>query len=83
MANKNAEISLKEQFDLIQKDEERTFGANNELKEILHLDKLDRIELFDNSNLFGNFNVSGMVVFINGKPAKNEYDERSYLSKIF
>lgn len=73
MANKNAEISLKEQFDLIQKDEERTFGANNELKEILHLDKLDRIELFDNSNLFGNFNVSGMVVFINGKPAKNEY----------
>ncbi len=39
----------------------------------MRLEKLDRIELFDNSNLFGTFNVSGMVVFIDGKPAKNEY----------
>jgi len=29
--------------------------------------------IFDNSNLFGEFTVSGMVVFIDGKPAKNEY----------
>jgi len=29
--------------------------------------------LFDNSNLFGNFSVSGMVVFKNGRPAKKEY----------
>ena len=73
MANNNAKIALHERFDLIQKDELKTIGANNDLKEILHLEKLDRIELFDNSNLFGNFNVSGMVVFINGSPAKNEY----------
>ena len=39
----------------------------------MKLDKLDRIEIFDNSNLFGNFNVSGMVVYIDGKEAKNEY----------
>lgn len=73
MANKNAEIALKEEFDLIQKDEERTINANEELKNLLHLPKLDRIELFDNSHLFGTFSVSGMVVFVNGKPSKNDY----------
>ena len=40
---------------------------------MLHLPVLDRIDLFDNSNLFGDFSVSGMVVFKNGSPAKNEY----------
>lgn len=73
MACKNAKVSLDEKFDLIKKDEERTYQANEELKNILNLDKLDRIELFDNSHLFGSFNVSGMVVFIDGLPAKNEY----------
>ena len=73
MANNNAKISLDEKFDLIRRDEERTYIANQELKEVLGLDKLDRIELFDNSHLFGSFNVSGMVVFIDGLPAKNEY----------
>ena len=73
MANKNAKTLLEEKFEMIKKDEQKTVIANEELKEILKLDKLDRIELFDNSNLFGSFNVSGMVVFINGRPAKNEY----------
>ena len=73
MANKNAANALSEQFELIQKDEQKTIVANEELCHLLQLDKLDRIELFDNSNLFGTFNVSGMVVFVDGKPAKNEY----------
>jgi excinuclease ABC subunit C len=73
MANENAKIKIENDYELIKKDESRTIDANNELKEILKLDKLDRIELFDNSNLFGTFNVSGMVVFKNGMPAKNEY----------
>lgn len=73
MANNNAKIALEEKFDLIQKDEEKTTKANEELKELLKLPKLDRIEVFDNSNLFGSFNVSGMVVFTDGKPNKNEY----------
>lgn len=73
MANKNAENALKENFELIRKDEEKTIDANESLKQILNMDKLDRIELFDNSNLFGTFNVSGMVVFKNGKPSKNDY----------
>lgn len=36
-----------------------------------------RIECFDNSNLSGTQAVSGMVVFINGKPSKSDY--RKYL----
>ena len=73
MACENAKVALDEKFELIKRDEERTFGANEELREILGLEKLDRIELFDNSNLFGTFNVSGMVVFKNGIPSKNDY----------
>ena len=73
MANTNAKVLLNEKFDLIKRDETRTIVANEELKDILKLKKLDRIEIFDNSHLFGTFNVSGMVVFENGVPAKNEY----------
>ena len=73
MACNNAKILLNEKFELIKRDEEKTTLANDELKDILKLPKLDRIEIFDNSNLFGNFNVSGMVVYIDGKEAKNEY----------
>ena len=50
-----------------------TSKANDELREVLGLEKLDRIELFDNAHLFGTYNVSGMVVFMDGRPAKNEY----------
>ena len=73
MACENAKITLDEKFELIERDEEKTIGANEELKKVLGLDKLDRIEIFDNAHLFGTYNVSGMVVFKNGKPLKNEY----------
>ena len=73
MANMNAKENLSREFELINRNEERTIEANEELRKILKLDKLDRIEIFDNSNLFGNFNVSGMVVFENGMPYKNGY----------
>ena len=73
MAKTNAKISLEQELKIIERDEARTVDANAKLKELLHLDVLDRIDAFDNSNLFGSYAVSGMVVFINGKPAKNEY----------
>ncbi len=73
MASDNAQIALNEKFELIKRNEERTEIANEELAQILNLSKLDRIEAFDNSNLFGTFNVSGMVVFTGGLPNKNEY----------
>ena len=73
MANDNAKKQLEDEIELVIKNEERTSKANDELRDVLGLDKLDRIELFDNAHLFGTYNVSGMVVFIDGKPAKNEY----------
>lgn len=73
MAYKNAKISLEQELTIINNDEARTVVANDELRKMLKLNTLDRIDAFDNSNLFGTFAVSGMVVFKNGKPAKNEY----------
>jgi len=69
----NAKIMLNEKFELIKKDEEKTIMANLELKEKLKLERLSRIEIFDNAHLFGTYNVSGMVVFIDGIPSKNNY----------
>lgn len=73
LAIDNAKNYYNEQINIISRDEERCSKSLNELSTILNIDKLSRIELFDNSNLFGTFNVSGMVVFIDGKPCKNEY----------
>ena len=73
MASDNAKKQLEDEYELVIKNEEKTIKANEELKKTLGLDKLDRIELFDNAHLFGTYNVSGMVVFIDGAPAKNEY----------
>ena len=73
MAADNARKQLEDEYELVIKNEEKTIKANDELREKLGLEKLDRIELFDNAHLFGTYNVSGMVVFIDGSPAKNEY----------
>lgn len=73
MACDNAKIVLNEKFELIKRDEEKTIKANEELRKILKLDNLYRIELFDNAHLFGSYNVSGMVVFKDGNPSKSDY----------
>lgn len=73
MASENALVAFHEKMELIKKDEEKTINAIEELERITGIKDISRIELFDNSNLFGTFNVSGMVVFIDGKPAKGEY----------
>ena len=43
------------------------------MKDLRMKEQPRRIEGFDNSNLQGDFAVSAMPVFINGKPAKKEY----------
>lgn len=73
LAIKNAKIALKEKFSLIERDEERTIVAVENLGEVLHIETPHRIEAFDNSNIQGTNPVSAMVVFIDGKPAKKEY----------
>lgn len=73
MAKENAKISLEQEVTIIKNDEKRSVGANEELRRLLNLDVLDRIDAFDNSNLFGSYSVSGMIVFVAGKPCRKEY----------
>ncbi|QXJ39301.1 UvrABC system protein C [Parageobacillus caldoxylosilyticus] len=73
LASKNAAIALKEKFYLIERDEERTIKAVENLGKILEIPVPHRIEAFDNSNIYGADPVSAMVVFIDGKPEKKEY----------
>lgn len=73
MAYDNAKIVLEEKFELILRDDKRTFVANEDLGKLVGINNLKRIETFDNAHLFGTFTVSGMVVFTNGKPDKKEY----------
>ena len=73
LAYDNARIYFEEQMTYIRNDDDKINDALEELKEKLHIESANRIELFDNSNLFGNFNVSGMVVFVMGRPSKNDY----------
>ncbi len=72
MTYDNAKINLENNFETIQKDIKRTSGANEELEELLGI-KIHRIDSFDNSNLFGDYAVSGMVVYKDGLPSKNDY----------
>ncbi|EHB6354848.1 excinuclease ABC subunit UvrC [Enterococcus faecalis] len=73
LASKNAAVTLNEKFDLIVRKQERTIGAVEKLGNAMNIPAPIRIEAFDNSNIMGTNPVSAMVVFIDGRPAKNEY----------
>jgi excinuclease ABC subunit C len=73
MACDNARMALNEKFRLIERDEERTIKAVENLGEWLGTGVIHRIEAFDNSNIQGTNPVSAMVVFIDGKPERKEY----------
>lgn len=73
LASKNAAVALNEKFDLIVRKQERTIGAVEKLGNAMNIPAPILIEAFDNSNIMGTNPVSAMVVFIDGRPAKNEY----------
>lgn len=73
MSNVNAEISSKEKIERIRKNDIMRYESISDLKNILNLEKLERIELFDNSHLFGTYYVGAMVVFRDFLPDRNEY----------
>ena len=73
MAILNSRVFLEQELTTFEKMEMRTSNANEELKNILNLTSLNRIDVFDNSNLFGSFAVSGMVVYKGGIPSKKDY----------
>ncbi|MBO0601406.1 excinuclease ABC subunit UvrC [Sporosarcina sp. E16_3] len=73
LAIKNAEISLKEKFQLIERQELRTIGACEELGKAMNITIPFRIEAFDNSHMYGSDAVSAMVSFLDGKPNRKDY----------
>lgn len=79
MAKENARDNVESNYEKNKNILKRTEGANEELSALLGIN-ITRIDAFDNSNLFGSFSVSGMVVYKNGKPARKEY--RKYKIKI-
>ena len=81
MAKENARIKLEEKIDLVKNDLNRTIKANEELSELLGIN-IHRIESFDNSHLFGTYTVSGMVVFVDGKPSKKDYRKYKIIGDI-
>lgn len=73
LAMKNAKIALEEKFSIIERDEERTIQAIEQLGEVLNIETPYQIEAFDNSNIQGTDPVSAMVMFINGRASKKDY----------
>ena len=80
MAYENAKINLENNLKKLSLEIERTGGANDELSALLGIN-IKRIDIFDNSNLFGSFSVSGMVVFEDGLPNKNKYRKYKIMLK--
>jgi excinuclease ABC subunit C len=74
MVAKSAADNLDQQRIKFLSDEMKMTAAMTELAETLDLPRLPRrIECFDISNLHGTNPVAGMVVFVEGRPAKKEY----------
>ena len=73
LAYENAKNYYNEQITLIKKDEKLLKSSLDELSNLLNIEKCNHIEMFDNAHIFGSFNVSGMVVFIDGKKAPHMY----------
>ncbi|WP_027119510.1 excinuclease ABC subunit UvrC [[Mycoplasma] testudinis] len=73
LALKNASNELQLKYSSTILREERTTKANQELSKLLKIPDLQRIEIFDNSNIFNVDRVAAMVVYENGIPNKKEY----------
>ena len=73
LAEENAKIYLEEKESELNQNEEKRLEALEELKRILKVDKVNRMESFDNSHLFGTYYVGAMVVFEDFLPKKDEY----------
>ena len=74
LAYSNGTETLKRKRELTVREWERGEGALAELTQIIGLDELPhRMECFDNSHFMGRDTVGSMVVFIDGKPAKDLY----------
>lgn len=73
LAAQNARHILEQDRERLKREEGRTIGAVKEIANILGLDRIERMEAFDISNINGFENVGSMVVFEKGKPKPSDY----------
>ncbi|MDY4840101.1 MAG: excinuclease ABC subunit UvrC [Lachnospiraceae bacterium] len=73
LAKKNAELVLSQDKERIKREEGRTIGALKEIEKLLDMEKLNRIEAFDISNISGFQTVGSMIVYEKGKPCRSDY----------
>lgn len=73
LAYKNALYDLENERLLHKNVSEKISEAQEAFKDLLGLENISRIDIFDNAHLFGANPISCMVVYKDGKPAKNYY----------
>lgn len=73
LAANNARLVLTQDREKLKREEGRTIGAVKEIAGLLELEKIERMEAFDISNINGFENVGSMVVFEKGKPKRSDY----------
>ena len=73
LAQKNAQMVLKNDRERLKREEGRTIGAVKELEKMLGLKGIIRMEAYDISNTNGFDSVGSMVVYEHGKPKRNDY----------
>lgn len=73
MALANAKFNLENKRNIYKNQILKKLDTIEALGKLLGIPAPRRIEAFDNSNLFGEYPVSGMVCYINGKPAPKEF----------
>ncbi|MFI3201116.1 MAG: excinuclease ABC subunit UvrC [Eubacteriales bacterium] len=73
LAITNAKLILNQDKERMKREEGRTIGAVKEITKLLNLEKIQRMEAFDISNINGFENVGSMVVFEKGKPKRSDY----------
>lgn len=73
MAQKNSRLVLEEKFRLLELDNRKTVGAQDEIMDALGLPHGHVIEAFDHSHIQGTDPVSAMVTFVDGHAEKKLY----------
>ena len=82
LARENAKEQMELEVETLKRDDLEREKAIDELSSILGVDKIHRIESFDNSHLFGSFYVGGMVVFDDFLPNKDLYRKYKISSDV-
>ena len=73
LAEKNAKLVLSQDKERLKREEGRTIGALKEIAGWLDMEKLNRVEAFDISNINGFETVGSMIVYEKGRPRRSDY----------